>query len=79
MLTLVQLVNRFGRNLERLRSLHVEQFLEVLRRAKKGGHIRWHILATDQVEISSNFRDGCLNTYYVSVGLEVRFIVLRLI
>ncbi|KAH3438007.1 hypothetical protein KXW39_000827 [Aspergillus fumigatus] len=64
------LVNRFGGNLKRLRSLHVEQILEVLGRAKKGGHIRWHILATEEAEISSNFRDGCPNIYYVSVGLE---------
>jgi hypothetical protein len=74
------LVNRFGGNLKRLRSLHVEHILEVLGRAKKGGHIRWHILATEEAEISSNFRGGCPNTYYVSVGLEViKFFLLGLI
>lgn len=38
---------------------------------KKGGRIRWHHLATEEEVLSSDFRDGCLNTYVVSVGIEV--------
>lgn len=45
---------------------------------KKGGHIRWHHLATEEEVLSSDFRAGCLNTYEVSVGIEVISRVLTL-
>ncbi|KAL4958854.1 uncharacterized protein BDV14DRAFT_185812 [Aspergillus stella-maris] len=64
------LVNRVGRNYERLLSIHVGQSSTTLERAKKGGHIRWHTLATEQEIISSDFRDNCQNTFYVLIGLE---------
>lgn len=77
--TCSDLVNRFGRKLRKLLSLPFEQILEVLEGLKKGGHIRWHILTTEQTVVSSNFRDGCWNTYGVSVGVEVSFSTLGLV
>ncbi|KAE8130753.1 hypothetical protein BDV38DRAFT_47978 [Aspergillus pseudotamarii] len=67
--TCSDLVNRFGRNLRQLLSLYVVQSSSVLEGARKGGHIRWHILTT-QAGQSSNARDGCLKTYDVSVAID---------
>ncbi|CEJ55663.1 hypothetical protein PMG11_01911 [Penicillium brasilianum] len=64
------LVNRFGRNLQRLILLSLQQKSEVLGCCRKGGHIRWHHLATEEKIFSSDFRSGCWNTYAVSVGIE---------
>ena len=65
-----KLVNKFGGNVRRVLSLDVIQSSTVLEGAKKGGRIRWHILNT-ATGFSSNYRDGCLNTYHVSVTLDV--------
>ncbi|KAK6810522.1 hypothetical protein RU639_013742 [Aspergillus parasiticus] len=67
--TCSDLVNRFGRNLRQLLSLYVVQSSSVLEGARKGGHIRWHILTT-QAGQSSNARDGCLKTYDVWVTID---------
>ncbi|KAE8307940.1 hypothetical protein BDV41DRAFT_25764 [Aspergillus transmontanensis] len=56
-------------NLRQLLSLYVVQSSSVLEGARKGGHIRWHILTT-QAGQSSNARDGCLKTYDVSVTID---------
>jgi hypothetical protein len=68
---LVKLVNRFGRNVRRVLSIYVVQSSSLLKGARKGGHIRWHILKTETAVLSSDFRDGCLKTYSVSVTIDV--------
>ncbi|OJJ42062.1 hypothetical protein ASPZODRAFT_1668687 [Penicilliopsis zonata CBS 506.65] len=68
--TRADLVNRFGGKVRRLFLLPLQQRSVVLGGCKKGGHIRWHQLATEEEVLSSDFRDGCLNIHVVSVGIE---------
>ncbi|CEL06326.1 hypothetical protein ASPCAL07432 [Aspergillus calidoustus] len=68
--TRADLVNRFGRNVRRVLSIYVVQSSSLLKGARKGGHIRWHILKTETAVLSSDFRDGCLKTYSVSVTID---------
>ncbi|KAL5333670.1 hypothetical protein BJX70DRAFT_49147 [Aspergillus crustosus] len=68
--TCADLVNRFGGKVIRIIFSSVELSSTVLKGAKKGGHIRWHTLIAGQTKFSSDYRDGCLNTYTIKVWLD---------
>ncbi|KAF9883534.1 hypothetical protein FE257_003367 [Aspergillus nanangensis] len=62
------LTNRLGRKLKRLGLLGAEYILHVMRLAKIGGYIRWHMVDVDGEVLSSNIRRP--NTYHVILGFE---------
>lgn len=70
-LSLAQLVNRLRRLLKRLASLCDENILDVLERAKIGSNIRWHVLYDQQGILGTNYRNDCMDTYYVRLALDV--------
>ena len=52
-LTLVQLVNHIGKEMEQIGRLDDSQKTDALMRAQSGGFIRWHILSAGQTIIST--------------------------
>ncbi|KAJ5589609.1 hypothetical protein N7537_012287, partial [Penicillium hordei] len=64
------LVNHFGKSLEKVGLLDKGQMAEVLERAKWAGFTRWHMLtALDGSCFSSTYRTDC----YISFGVTVKF------
>lgn len=70
-LSLVQLVNKFGKKVEKIGLLDNSQKSEILMRAQSGGFIRWHILSSKQTIISSTYRSDCMNVFPATITLEV--------
>ncbi|CAI7621450.1 unnamed protein product [Penicillium palitans] len=65
------LVNRFGKSLEKVGLLDKGQMAEVLERAKWAGFTRWHMLtALDGSCFSSTYRNDCHTSFGVTVKFE---------
>lgn len=67
------LVNSIGKSLEKIGQLNKEQMAEVLRRAKRAGFIRWHMLAThdDQSPFDSTLGNDCSISFTFTVLVDV--------
>ncbi|KAJ5443128.1 hypothetical protein N7445_004241 [Penicillium cf. griseofulvum] len=66
------LVNRFGKSLEKVGQLDKGQMAEVLERAKWAGFTRWHMLtALDGSCFSSTYRNDCHTSFGVTVKFEL--------